>query len=524
MSILLKEKVSFSADHDENDSDLATYKRFLSKDPLIYFTSSNLPVNTCLAIHRSLFTADEQENDSFILEALRKRQFNQNQVTNIRKTLDSGSMQACKNIEPHFFLCMIGGGHFAAMIVSLVPKQDRFASIGPLAKENDILAHKTFHRYTTRRKQGGAQSANDSSKGAAHSAGATLRRYNEQALMEEVRNLLGDWKDMINSSELLFIRATGTISRRTLYGPYDGQVLKPKDPRIRGFPFSTRRATQNELMRSFIELTRVKFLAAEEKSITATQKNIPETAIHSKAAEPSKKSFPDREITEEQETALLHTSQIQALIRRNRLPALLNYFETNSLSPDFRFHPLDSSQNNTAPTPLLLAAHLNSSLLVTGLLVKGNCNPALKNQNGKTAYDLASDRATRNAFRVARYELGENKWNWQQIGIPSAMTSAEAKAENDREKQENEMKEQQRRNAEIERLRAESSALTKDNASQGKMAARSRMLMLGQVPKSAQDKREEEARGLTPEMRMRLDRERRARAAEERMKKMASGK
>ena len=33
------------------------------------------------------------------------------------------------------------------------------------------------------------------------------------------------------------------------------------------------------------------------------------------------------------------------------------------------------------------------------------------------------------------------------------------------------------------------------------------------------EKREQEARGLTPEMRMRLERERRARAAEERMKR-----
>jgi hypothetical protein len=38
------------------------------------------------------------------------------------------------------------------------------------------------------------------------------------------------------------------------------------------------------------------------------------------------------------------------------------------------------------------------------------------------------------------------------------------------------------------------------------------------VQKTAQEKREEEARGMTPEMRMRLEREKRARAAEERMR------
>jgi hypothetical protein len=45
-------------------------------------------------------------------------------------------------------------------------------------------------------------------------------------------------------------------------------------------------------------------------------------------------------------------------------------------------------------------------------------------------------------------------------------------------------------------------------------------LALGAVQKTAQEKREEETRGLTPEMRARLERERRARAAEERIKRL----
>jgi len=38
--------------------------------------------------------------------------------------------------------------------------------------------------YPARRKQGGSQSINDNAKGAAISAGATLRRYGEQALRD----------------------------------------------------------------------------------------------------------------------------------------------------------------------------------------------------------------------------------------------------------------------------------------------------------------------------------------------------
>jgi hypothetical protein len=73
---------------------------------------------------------------------------------------------------------MMGSGHFAGAVFEL--------------KTRTCLAHKTFHRYTTRRKQGGSQSrylfysdslqSHDTSKGKAKSAGANLRRYNEQAL------------------------------------------------------------------------------------------------------------------------------------------------------------------------------------------------------------------------------------------------------------------------------------------------------------------------------------------------------
>jgi hypothetical protein len=410
-------------------------------------------------------------------------------------------------------MCMIGGGHFAAMVVSLAPKQTKSTPTGPLSKEATVLAHKTFHRYTTRRKQGGAQSPHDSAKGAAHSAGSSLRRYNEQALTDEVRLLLQDWKGMIDTSELLFVRATGNTNRRTLFGPYDGQVLRQNDPRIRGFPFSTRRATQNELMRSFVELTRVKVLEVDEAAIAAAKFAAEETARQSAAAKnkPSTPAPPKR--TEEEETALLHTTQIQAFIRRSKLPALLSYFKTNGLPPDFLLYPQDA--NHHAPTPLHLAASQNSAPLVSGLLIKGGSNPTILNGDGKTPFDLSGDRATRDSFRVARSELGETEWDWESAHVPVALSRKEAEARTAQEKKEELKKEEERRRAEEKRLKEEGPKVGEEVL--GKAQGRGRAAALGQVAKTAQEKREEEARGLTPEMRMRLERERRARAAEARM-------
>jgi hypothetical protein len=109
--------------------------------------------------------------------------------------------------------------------------------------------------------------ANDSAKGNAHSAGSSIRRCNEAALESDVRNALNEWKSMIDSAELLFIRATGTMNRRTLFGPYNGQVLHRNNKRIRGFPFNMRRATQGKLMRSFTELTKLKVSTLMEAAL-----------------------------------------------------------------------------------------------------------------------------------------------------------------------------------------------------------------------------------------------------------------
>jgi hypothetical protein len=520
LNALLKKQAAISSQDAEESNDLISTrrKRGSGNAPIYWFTNPTLPTNTYLGIYRAIFSNAEQEREPAIVDIIRQKQLKPKPL--LKLPLDAKGFplpEAYK--EPHIFMCMIGGGHFAAIIVTLTPKQSKHASTGPLTKEATVVAHKTFHRYTTRRKQGGSQSANDSAKGAAHSAGAGIRRYNEQALIDEVRQLLRDWKSMIDTSELLFVRATGTTNRRTLFGPYEDQVLRQNDPRIRGFPFNTRRATQNELMRAFVELTRVKVLDVDEAAILAAKQatEVKQIVRPAKSAAPA---APKR--TEEEETALLHTTQIQALIRRSKLPALLSYLKSNELSPDFRFSPADTQQNYHAPTPLHLAASLNSAPLVIGLLVRAGADPTVKNNEGKTAFEIAGDRQTRDAFRVARHDLGESVWIWDDTNIPAPISRADADVRDKEQKAEESKIETARRKAEIERLKTEGPQVSESNGL-GRAAGRGRQKVLGEVAKSAQQKREEEARGLTPEMRMRLDRERRARAAEERMKKMAGG-
>ncbi|EKV12401.1 Ankyrin repeat-containing domain [Penicillium digitatum] len=506
LSALLKKQAKLS--HPNEDPEM-TETPITPKHPLFWLSSSGLPSNKSLGIYRAIFSNVEQDEPAHLVDTLRRKQLapikaRTNKASNVPEPVTSG---------PHIFMCMIGGGHFAAMLVSLAPEIHRKQG-GVEDRQARVIAHKTFHRYTTRRKQGGSQSASDASRGAAHSAGSSLRRYNEAALEKDIREVLSDWRDMIDIAELLFVRATGKTNRKTLFGQYDGQVLRQNDPRIRGFPFNTRRATQGELMRSFKELTRLKVSEVDEAALAAAEAKRREE--ESRSSPPVQKPQPPKlKLSKEEEAALLHTSQLQALIRRSKVPALMSYISNNSIPRSFTFTPADSPQNFRCPTPLHLAANLDASAVVTALLTKAESDPTVVNNEGRTPFELTGDRATRDAFRIARHDLGESKWDWEAAKVPSAVSKADAERRAEKERKAAEEEESNRRKASLDRLKREEI----EKAAKSR-TTKSGSRTVGAIEKPAAERRDEETRGMTPEMRMRLERERRARAAEERFKRM----
>ncbi|OQE40381.1 hypothetical protein PENCOP_c006G05892 [Penicillium coprophilum] len=506
LSALLKKQAKLS--HPSEDPEM-TETPIAPKHPIFWLSSSALPSNKSLGVYRAIFSNAEQDDPAHLVDALRRKQLapikaRTNKASNVPDPASSG---------PHIFMCMIGGGHFAAMLVSLAPEIHRKQG-GVEDRQARVIAHKTFHRYTTRRKQGGSQSASDASRGAAHSAGSSLRRYNEAALEKDIREVLSDWKEMIDTAELLFVRATGKTNRKTLFGQYDGQVLRQNDPRIRGFPFNTRRATQGELMRSFKELTRLKVSEVDQAALAAAEAKRREE--ESKPSTPIQKPQTQKpKLSKEEEAALLHTSQLQALIRRSKVPALMSYISNNSIASSFTFTPADTPQNFRCPTPLHLAANLDAPAVVTALLTKAGSDPTAVNKEGRTPFELTGDRATRDAFRIARHDLGESKWDWEAAKVPSAVSKADAESRAEKERKTAEQEESARRKASLDRLKREET----EKAAQSR-TTKSGGRTVGAVEKSVAERRDEETRGMTPEMKMRLERERRARAAEERFRKM----
>ncbi|XP_059676680.1 tRNA endonuclease ANKZF1 [Gavia stellata] len=128
---------------------------------------------------------------------------------------------------------MMGGGHFAGAVFR-----------GPQVQE-----HKTFHRYTVRARRGTAQGLRDAQTpgSAPKSAGASLRRYNEAALLKDIQDLLAAWAQHLNEAQRIFLRAP-RHNRALLFGGRNPPLIRG-DPRICHIPLSTRRATLREVLR-----------------------------------------------------------------------------------------------------------------------------------------------------------------------------------------------------------------------------------------------------------------------------------
>ncbi|CAG8445913.1 5435_t:CDS:2 [Dentiscutata heterogama] len=205
-----------------------------SSKPIFWFTCSNeLPDDVYLGVYKHVLK-NRGNDPNTVMEDIKRLQIKSN-----------------TNKPRYWTMLMISGGHFAGLVLDITQNTN-------VTNVDDVKVHvnKTFHRYTTRRKQGGSQANNDNSKGKAKSAGAEIRRYNESALQRDIRLLLEQWRPLIDQSEFIFVHAPGMNKNIILH--YDGAILRKDDPRIRSIPFSTRRAKFNELKRCFIEFITVK--------------------------------------------------------------------------------------------------------------------------------------------------------------------------------------------------------------------------------------------------------------------------
>ncbi|KAF9348177.1 hypothetical protein BGX34_002631 [Mortierella sp. NVP85] len=433
----------------------------------------------------------------------------------------------------YWTLILLGGGHFAGVVMDLA------GQVSHHGRDIKMVAHKTFHRYTVRRKQGGSQA----SHGIANSAGARIRMYNEEALKLEVRELLDGWSHWIKQSECVYVHAPGN-NRRVLF--YDNSVISAaeRQGRLRSIPFMTRRPTLSELKRAYQELTTVKVSVLTKEAldrVAMEEQEAMERVLRAKSAkenEASKKALQQQQAETSVAEASPEVSKLVELVKKGRAEAVSNHLLKHGMDASQPL-PLTTSSDydiRRTPTILHLASHHGQASVVKILLEKHNADPTMttasalnqqqqQQQEGEegedaaqqaagsfTAYDIAKDKETRNAFRRAMALLPDS-WDW--IGgahVPSALTP-EMEAE-----QERKAKEKTRKLLDAERERkktreanrpvpAEPSASSIGSSSSSSQSVMSKNMAAVSAANSH----------LSPEMRMRLERERRAAAAEARM-------
>ena len=238
--------------------------------------------------------------------------------------------------------------------------------------------------------------------------------------------------------------------------------------------------------------------------------HIDETALATKQSPPAAATTirkpRQKEEDKEEQRLVDHSVALSTIIHRKKIPALTAYLTEYKLSPDFALHPI-STHSHTS-TLLHLASSSCLTTVVSHLLSIG-ANPEVQNAAGKTPYEVAGDRSTRDRFRLARRNFGENRWNWEAAKVGKPLTEQEV-AQRDRREANDIAESKAQQLAEQKRLADEavrpSQSKISGNGKSGVGATK-------EPPRgpAAND------RGMTEEMRIKIERERRARAAEARI-------
>ncbi|KAF8196726.1 hypothetical protein K438DRAFT_1718384 [Mycena galopus ATCC 62051] len=476
-----------------------------------------------------------------------------------KAVFDSGVHQAdylseLKNIqtgERTWAMFMVAGGHFAGAIVRVSRGPEEDDNEEPQKKkkpkkqrpDTEVLKHKTFHRYTTRRKQGGSQGLNDNAKGNAKSAGAQLRRYGEQALRDDIRNLIEDWAEEINACERIWIRASG--SNRKIFIDYDDCVIEKGDGRLRTFPFPTRRPTQSELSRCLLELTRAKTSHLTEDALRAQDEaylaSLPKPKAVPSAAPPAPEKPKPVKLSQEEEILREKWSRLLEMVSKGRLEPLRSFWDREGQSLGGVDTSIPDWAGEKRATLLQVAAHAGHEDVTSWLLETLRADPTVdvplakggepeESDSGeasdspkplkgtrRAAYDLARTRAVRNVFR--RCAGAHSDW-WDWFGAARVPSGLSREQEEEREEKKKVRRKGLKDKVKEREAKAKPAAEPEPEVQPARQEQKVRNptgpRKLGGASGAA-----EGIAGLTPEMRAKVERERRARAAEARLSAMS---
>ncbi|KAM6600958.1 hypothetical protein CsatA_020567 [Cannabis sativa] len=388
--------------------------------------------------------------------------------------------------KTHFRIVLLAsGGHFAGCVFD----------------GNLVVAHKTFHRYVVRGKAGKKQSSKDASGRAAHSAGASLRRYNELALKKEIQELFATWKPYFDASSCVFIYAPS--SNRQLLFNGEKPYFSNQHCSVRNVPLTVRRPTFKEARRLYDQLTQVAH-EVDEKEIASNTANFISDSLSSKCTVGNDSLRLGEEV-------LVKSSDCADYTEPEARPLNQSLDEASALS-------LSENDDIGTSTPLHEAALSSNAEKVSELLEQG-LDPCVRDERGRTPYMLANEKEVRNVFR--RFMASNlDKWDWHAAKVPSALTKemeesqATKQAEKDakRKARAKELKKLRKAKEKKAQAEAEAASLNASKVAQAQGASSSSVKRQTQPTSVSRISKEEELKRAQA-----AEREKRAAAAERRM-------
>lgn len=304
-------------------------------------------------------------------------------------------------------------------IIVLFLRSGRFAA-GVFVGDRCVV-HTTSQRYTIRKGQGKAQSAQDSSR-RPKSMGAQLRRAGEVKLNEDVAETLREWRAHVDRAALILVSCPKTMSK-SLFG--QGEVLSKDDDRIRRVPLDLGRPTFEHVQVIQSTMTRAAIREVEPQEAAPEL----ESTVVDKAT-PNQSSAPET-VSEDKEELVIPLTLLHAAARDGdleRLRALLTD-EASKEIMDFLAGELLMSPLHYAAASTIDAA----AACVLELLITGRANPGVVDVRNRPPYFVAASDKVREAFRRARAQLGEDIWDWDEAKVGPPLTSEDLQARKEKE-------------------------------------------------------------------------------------------
>ena len=155
------------------------------------------------------------------------------------------------SVEEFFPLQFISGVQYWSIILC----EGGYFAYGLFLKD-ELIEHKSDHKYVVRKKAGQRRIAKDKTKKIKSSIGAAMRRANERKHQENIEYILKLKEDLLLKADCIFIQAPG-VNKSILIG--EGKTLVMYKGKIMNIQFNVPKANYTNVMNVYKKITTVHF-------------------------------------------------------------------------------------------------------------------------------------------------------------------------------------------------------------------------------------------------------------------------